>query len=69
MMYLLAILMPPVYFLVKKRWVAFWISLVLVVASIFLLFMIWLAPLIFIVWGLLAAIAIWDLREKVARQT
>ena len=65
MIYLLAIVLPPIYFLVKKRWAAFIVTSALLVGCIFLLFMVILAPLVPILWALCAAIAIWDIRKHV----
>lgn len=69
MIYLLAILLPPVYFLVKRRWAAFVLTFALMLASIFFLFAIWLAPLVILFWLLAAAIAVWDVRRKVVKQS
>jgi hypothetical protein len=46
MLYILAILLPPVYFLVRRRWMALGFSLAAVVSSLFLLASLFLAPAI-----------------------
>ena len=68
MMYVLAILVPPLYFLIKKRWAAFVMTFGLMIISIFLLFSLYLAPLVPILWGFSAFIAVWDVRQKVLGQ-
>jgi hypothetical protein len=67
-MIFLAIFLPPIYFLAKKRWGAFAFTMALIIVSIFLLFMIWLAPLILVLWALCSGLAVWDLRQKVVKQ-
>ena len=68
MIYLLAILLPPIYFLVKRRWGAFVLTFAMLLASLFFLFMVWLAPLIVILWLLSAGLAVWDIQRKVVKQ-
>lgn len=66
MMYLLAILLPPVYFLAKRRWIAFAVTFTLFVASIAFWLMVYLVPLIFVAWFICAVFAVWDIRRNVA---
>jgi hypothetical protein len=68
MIYLLAIFLPPVYFLIKRRWMAFALTFAMLLVSIFFLFAVYLAPAILILWFLSAAIAVWDVRRKVVKQ-
>ncbi|HXF10262.1 MAG TPA: hypothetical protein VN625_05715 [Desulfuromonadaceae bacterium] len=68
-MIFLALLVPPIYFLVKKRWLAFVLSTAVLVASIFLIAMIWLAPVILLLWIATAAFAVWDLRKGIAHHS
>jgi hypothetical protein len=68
MMYAFAIFTPPIYFLIKKRWGAFALTMALLLASIFLLFTVWLSPLILILWALSASLAVWDIRQNVVKQ-
>jgi hypothetical protein len=62
-MIFLGLLVPPIYFLVRKRWPAFVLSSALLIASIFLVAMVWLAPVILLLWVATAAFAIRDLRK------
>jgi len=66
MIYVLAMLLPPVYFLVKGRWLAFALTFTVLVASIAFWLMLYLVPLIFLTWFICGLIAIWDIRRHVA---
>lgn len=68
MMYPLAILLPPIYFLVKKRWTALAFSLAALVCSIYLLASLFLIPLIPILWFACAFWAVWDIHRKVLHE-
>jgi hypothetical protein len=66
MLYLLAIVLPPVYFLVQGRWIAFALTFTLLVASVAFWLMAYLIPLIFLAWFVCAMFAVWDLRQNIA---
>jgi hypothetical protein len=68
MIYLTAIFVPPLYFLIKKNWLGFIVSGFLLLLSPILLMTVVLAPGALIFWGLCAICAIWDLRKHVARE-
>ncbi|MGH7941494.1 MAG: hypothetical protein ACREE6_02735 [Limisphaerales bacterium] len=68
MMYALAILIPPLYFLIKRRWMTFAFTLAALVASIFLLAELFLAPLVLILWFACAFFAVWDIQQKVLKE-
>lgn len=68
MIYVLAILLPPVYFLLKRRWTAFAFSLAALVASIFLLASLFLAPIVLVLWFVCAFWAVWDIQRKVLKE-
>ena len=63
MMYLVAVLVPPLYFLMNKKWLAFIVTSFLLVLSLFLFMTIVLIPGALILWGLSAIVAVWDLRK------
>lgn len=65
MMYLLAIFLPPVYFLVKRRWMAFAFSLACLVCSIFLIASLFLIPVVPVLWFGCALWAVWDIQRNV----
>lgn len=68
MMYLVAIFIPPLYFLMKKKWLGFFGSSFLLVLSLFLAMTIVLLPVALILWGLCAVVAIWDLRKQLMHE-
>ena len=68
MMYVLAILLPPLYFLIKRRWMAFAFTLAALVCSIFLLAELYLAPLILVLWFGCAFFAVWDIQQRVLKE-
>jgi membrane protein implicated in regulation of membrane protease activity len=68
MIYLVAVLIPPLYFLLKKKWLA-------LVASVFLFFIALICAmtgiLIFvsvILWALCSVVAVWDLRKRLVHE-
>lgn len=63
MIYLAAILTPPLYFLIKKRWLGFVVSSCLLVLSLFLAMTVVLIPGALILWGLCSTVAVWNLRK------
>lgn len=68
MMYLLAVLVPPLYFLLKKRWVAFIVTTFLFCLSFFFYLMVVLAPVALILWALSSVCAVWDLRKALMHE-
>ncbi|HEV2318836.1 MAG TPA: hypothetical protein VGV18_03750 [Verrucomicrobiae bacterium] len=68
MMYVLAILIPPVYFLIKRRWMAFAFTLAALICSIFLLAELFLAPLVPVLWFACAFFAVWDIQQHVLKE-
>jgi hypothetical protein len=62
MMYLIAILLPPLYFLIKKKWLAFAVTGFLMFFSIFMFI------LIPILWPVCAICAVWDLRKAMMHE-
>ena len=68
MIYLVAIFIPPLYFLIKKRWLALIGSLVAFFFAVIFAIMMILLPLSFILWSICSVVAVWDLRKRVARE-
>jgi hypothetical protein len=68
MIYLVAIFIPPLYFVIKKRWVGFIVSSCLLVLSLFLAMTVFLIPVALILWGLCSVVAVWDLRKRVMHE-
>lgn len=68
MMYVLAILIPPIYFLIKRRWTAFAFTLAALACSIFLLAELYLAPLVLVLWFACAFFAVWDIQQRVLKE-
>ena len=68
MMYVLAILIPPIYFLIKRRWTAFAFTLAALACSIFLLAELYLAPLVLVLWFSCAFFAVWDIQQRVLKE-
>jgi hypothetical protein len=68
MIYVLAILIPPVYFLIKRRWMAFAFTLAALICSIFLLAELFLAPLVLVLWFASAFFAVWDIQQRVLKE-
>lgn len=63
MMYLVAVFVPPLYFLIKKKWLAFIVTTFLFFLSLMFFIMVVLAPIGLILWGASAVCAVWDLRK------
>jgi len=63
MKYLLAVLLPPLYFLTRSKWLAFIVTSFLFILSIFLFMTVVLIPVALILWGLSAMVAVFDLRK------
>jgi uncharacterized membrane protein len=63
MIYLVAIFIPPLYFVIKKRWVGFIVSSCLLVLSLFLAMTVFLIPVALILWALCSTVAVWNLRK------
>lgn len=68
MMYVLAILIPPAYFLMRRRWMAFAFTLAALACSIFLLAELFLAPLVLVLWFACAFFAVWDIQQRVLKE-
>jgi hypothetical protein len=68
MIYLCAIFLPPLYFLLKKRWLGFVVSSFLFVLSFFLAMTMVLLPVALILWALCAIVAVWNLRKQLVRE-
>ncbi|MCL5745818.1 MAG: hypothetical protein M1541_18155 [Acidobacteria bacterium] len=68
MQYLLAVLIPPLYFLMKKKWVGFIVSSFLLVLSVFLFMTVVLIPGALIAWALCSVVAVWDLRKQLMNE-
>lgn len=68
MIYLVAALVPPLYFLIKKKWAAFVVSSLLLFLSLCMLVSIVLIPGAIILWVLCATVAFWDLRKQLMHE-
>jgi hypothetical protein len=68
MIYLIALFVPPLYFIIKKKWLAFIVSSALFFLSIIFCMMVVLAPLALILWLLCSVCAVWDLRKRLVRE-
>ncbi len=68
MMYLIAIFFPPLYFMMKKKWLAFGVTAFLAILSFFFFMMVVFAPVAFILWALSSICAVWDLRKQVMHE-
>ncbi|HEV2454051.1 MAG TPA: hypothetical protein VGY98_07305 [Verrucomicrobiae bacterium] len=68
MMYVLAIFIPPVYFLINRRWMAFAFTFAALICSIFLLAELFLAPLVVVLWFACAFFAVWDIQQRVLKE-
>ena len=66
--YLLAVFLPPLYFLTKKKWVACVITSFLFLLSLIFYIMVVLAPLGLILWALSAGFAGWDVRTSMMHE-
>jgi hypothetical protein len=63
MIYLTAIFVPPLYFIIKKKWLAFIVSSALFFLSLIFSMMVVLAPIALILWLLCSVCAVWDVRK------
>ena len=68
MIYLTAIFIPPLYFLIQKKWLALIGSLVALFFALIFAVMMILLPLSFILWGICSVVAVWDLRKRVMHE-
>ena len=68
MIYLVAIFIPPLYFLIKKRWLGFIISSCLFVLALLLAVTVVLIPVSVILWILCSIVAVWNLRKAVMHE-
>ena len=68
MIYLIAIFIPPLYFLIKKRWLGFFVSSCLLVLSFFLAMTVVMLPVALILWALCGVCAVWNLRKQVMHE-
>ena len=68
MIYLVAIFIPPLYFLIKKKWLAFIGSMVAFFFAVIFAIMMILLPISFILWGLCSIVAVWDLRKRLVHE-
>ena len=68
MIYLVAIFVPPIYFLAKRRWMAFAFALAALVCSIFLIASLVLIPLVPVLWFACALWAVWDIQHNVLHE-
>jgi len=66
MMYLLAVFVPPLYFLVKKKYLAFLVHTILCLSAIPLLFFFGFG---IILWVISMICALWDLRKQLMEVT
>ena len=64
MIYLVAIFIPPLYFLIKKKWLAFIGSMVAFFFAVIFAIMMILLPISFILWGICSVVAVRDLRKR-----
>ena len=68
MIYLVAIFIPPLYFLIKKRWLALIGSMVAFFFAVIFAIMMILLPISFILWGICSVVAVRDLRKRVTHE-
>jgi uncharacterized membrane protein len=68
MTYLVAVFIPPLYFLIKRKWVALVVSSFLLVLSLFLAMTVVLIPVSLILWGLCAVVGVYDLRKALMHE-
>lgn len=67
-MYVMAIFLPPVYFLLKRRWTALAFSFAAMVCSIFLVASLFLIPIVPVLWFACAFWAVWDIRANILQE-
>ena len=68
MIYLVAVLVPPLYFLIKKKWLGFIVSSVLLVLSLFLAMTVVLLPVALVLWIFCSVCAIWSVRKSLMHE-
>jgi hypothetical protein len=68
MIYLVAIFVPPLYFLIKKRWLALIGSMIAFFFAVIFAIMMILLPISFILWGICSVVAVWDLRKRIMHE-
>jgi len=68
MIYLVAIFIPPLYFLIKKKWLALIGSLVAFFFAVIFAIMMILLPISLILWAICSVVAVWDLRKRVMHE-
>jgi hypothetical protein len=68
MRYLVAVFIPPVYFLTRKKWLGFGVASFLLVVSFFFYITIALIPVALILWFLCSICAVWDLKKELMRE-
>lgn len=64
MMYLAAIFVSPLYFLIRRRWLALIFNSIFYLIALGLLITIVGAPFAFVPWIIAATQAVWDLRKQ-----
>lgn len=60
-MIVIALLMPALYFLIRRRWIGFWFTLLAMAYSTVLVVTVLMAPIILLFWGIASAGAVLDL--------
>ncbi|HWD91717.1 MAG TPA: hypothetical protein VG938_05130 [Verrucomicrobiae bacterium] len=68
MIFLVAIFIPPLYFLIKKKWLGLIVSSLLLILSLFLAMTIVLIPGALILWALCSMCAVWNLRKALVNE-
>jgi hypothetical protein len=68
MIYLIAIFVPPLYFLIKKKWVAGVIHCILCLIALVCTMTIVLAIIGIPLWFVSATCAVWDLRKQLVEE-
>jgi len=68
MIYLIALFIPPLYFLIKKKWLALIGSMVAFFFAVIFAIMMILLPISFILWGICSVVAVRDLRKRSMRE-
>ena len=64
-MIFLAILVPPLYFLIRRKWISLLLTMFFMAYSTLLFITVVMSPVILLVWGLCAAWAVLDNVENV----
>lgn len=67
-MYLVAVFIPPLYFMMKKKWLASIVTSLLLVLSLFLTCTFVFIPVALLLWGLSAVVAVWDVRKALMHE-